>query len=154
MLKVTRTNSYEANFISLVEELDSDLFRRYPEIQHNYVKLNKVDFLETVVLAYFENKAIGCGCFKVFDKESVEIKRMYVKSEFRGRGISKVVIAELISWAIELGYKKAILETGSNQPEAIGLYEKFGFIRTENFGNYKHLKNSICFAKILTKQIK
>jgi putative acetyltransferase len=149
MLKTTRTNSYNADFIKLVDELDVDLFQRYPEIQHNYVKLNKVDFLETVVLAQVENKAVGCGCFKVYDKESVEIKRMFVKSEFRGQGISKALLFELLNWAKELRFKKAILETGSNQPEAIGLYEKSGFKRTENFGNYKHLENSICFAKIL-----
>jgi putative acetyltransferase len=149
MFIIKRTNSYDTDFNKLVDELDVDLFQRYPEIQHNYVKLNKVDFLETVVLAFVENKAAACGCFKVYDNESVEIKRMFVKSEFRGKGFSKIVLLELLNWAIELGFKKAILETGSNQPEAIGLYEKSGFIRTENFGNYKHLKNSICFAKIL-----
>jgi GNAT superfamily N-acetyltransferase len=85
-----------------------------------------------VIIVYENGLAVGCGRFKVYDNDSVEIKRMFVKSDFRGKGISKLILNELEKWATELGFTRAILETGIKQPEAIGLYNKAGFIRIEN----------------------
>jgi putative acetyltransferase len=149
MIQLKRTNTLGPDFKTLVEELDNDLFSRYPEIQQVYVPLNKVESIDTALIAYEFDNPVGCGCFKTYNQDSVEIKRMFVKPIARGKGISKLILNELLNWATELGYKKAILETGLNQPEAIGLYEKAGFKKIENFGPYLNMSNSICFEKIL-----
>ncbi len=74
---------------------------------------------------------------------------MFVQADYRGKGISKVILGKLEDWAIELGYTKSVLETGKGQPEAIGLYTKHGYSLIENFGQYADMPNSVCFEKRL-----
>jgi GNAT superfamily N-acetyltransferase len=80
----------------------------------------------------------------------MEVKRMYVLPNNRGKGIATTLLWELEKWALELGYMKCVLETGKRQPEAISLYEKSGYQRIPNYGQYKGVENSICFEKIVT----
>ena len=74
---------------------------------------------------------------------------MFVSSDFRGKGVSKLILKELESWAIEKGYYKAILETGIHQKIAIGLYSKYGYGQTKNYGQYSNIQTSICMIKNL-----
>ena len=80
----------------------------------------------------------------------MEVKRMYTLPEFRGQGYAAKILLELENWAKELGYKSCVLETGKRQPEAIQLYKKNGYRIIPNYGQYKGIKNSICFEKILS----
>ena len=75
---------------------------------------------------------------------------MYVRPQYRGRGYAKAILAELERLAWEQGYTSIRLETGSRQPEAIGLYERSGYSRIPIFGIY--VKSgwsewSVCFEK-------
>jgi putative acetyltransferase len=83
---------------------------------------NKIETCETVVIIKEDNNIIGCGCFKEYNEDTAEIKRMYLDTHYRGQGKSKKILGELEGWAKELGYKYTILETGIKQQEAIGLY--------------------------------
>jgi GNAT superfamily N-acetyltransferase len=74
---------------------------------------------------------------------------MFVLLEKRGNGIAQEIVLELQKWTKELGYKKCVLETGIRQTEAVKFYQKNGFQRIENYGQYKGKKNSICFEKTL-----
>jgi len=132
-----------------VSLLDQDLNRRYGVKQSEYDTYNIIEYIDTIVIANYESNPAGCGCFKKYDDETIEIKRMFVKPEFRGKGISKLVLHELETWGKHLGYTKAILETGKNQPEAIGLYERFGYNRINNYDQYVGMENSICMMKTL-----
>jgi len=78
---------------------------------------------------------------------AVEVKRMYVVPEHRGRGLARLVLAELETTAVAAGYDLVVLETGLRQPEAIGLYESSGFVPVEGFGHYRDSPLSRCFAK-------
>jgi len=142
-----RTGSSDPAFQALVVELDKDLTSRYEERQAIYDQYNKVPDLETVIVAYNENIAVGCGAFKAFDQASVEIKRMFVSVDQRGKGIATAILKELESWAAEIGYMKAVLETGNKQHEAIALYQKLGYSITDNYGQYIGLDTSICMSK-------
>jgi GNAT superfamily N-acetyltransferase len=79
----------------------------------------------------------------------MEIKRMYVTLEKRGKGIATLVLQELEKWSKELGFEKCILETGKKQPEAIRFYEKTNYHSIPNYGQYENAENSICFEKEL-----
>ena len=149
LISTIRTQSTDENFGFLVRQLDLDLNKRYNKSQAEYDKYNKIDFIETVVVAYDHDQPVGCGCFKLFDERTVEIKRMFVLEEHRGKGISKIILSELENWAIELGFTKSVLETGKGQPEAIGLYTRLGYIQIDNFGQYAAMPNSVCFMKRL-----
>ena len=89
----------------------------------------------------------GCGCFKPFDSNVVELKRMFVEDKFRGKGLGNTILLELEKWAKELNFSSIILETGTVQKEAITLYKKNGFIVIPNFDPYIGNELSICFQK-------
>lgn len=150
LITLYRTNSDNKDFHLLVAKLDKDLEDRYNELQLFYRQFNKIDNNPTVVVAYEDDQPVGCGCIKPFDEESVEVKRMFVADEHRGKGIGAAILKELEKWAAELNYKYIVLETGNRQPEAIHLYQKAGYSVIPNYGQYAGKEDSsICMRKEL-----
>jgi GNAT superfamily N-acetyltransferase len=148
MLTLIRDTGNNADFRRLVAGLDADLQQRYGALQAGYDQYNVIEALDTVVVAYIDRQPVGCGAFKPYDETTVEIKRMFVLPEQRGKGLAGSVLRELETWAQELGYVWAILETGRKQTEAIRLYQKHGYQPMENYGQYQGVDNSVCFQKI------
>ncbi len=148
-IQIIRVDSYNKDFLSLVRLLDHDLDARYGSIQAQYNKYNQIEALDTVVIGTIDKQAVGCACFKIMSEEMVEVKRMFVKNEFRGSGIAKLILQEIEKWATEKGFKKAVLETGIKQIEAIRFYTKSGYHRIDNYGQYAGNMNSICMRKEL-----
>lgn len=149
-MTIKRTNSSDKDFHSLVEKLNKDLLDRYGELQVFYNQFNKIDNIPNVVIAYMDDEPAGCGCFKKFDDSSVEVKRMFVADEYRGKGIGAAILNELEKWAAELGNKTVVLEMGNKQPEAAVLYKKQGFAVIPNYGQYIGMEEtSICMKKEL-----
>lgn len=146
-LTLIRCNSNNIDFRFLTGLLDSDLDSRYGELQKQYNKHNQIEFIDTVILASINCTVVGCGCFKRFDEQTAEIKRMFVKKEYRGQGIARTILAELEKWATENGFNRTILETGIKQHEAIGLYIKNGYYKIPNYGQYAGNANSVCLKK-------
>ena len=150
MISLKRTYSEDPEFSQLVKLLDEDLWRRYPQSQQHFSQHNLTKSDAKVIVVYDEGKPVACGCFRDAEiNASVEIKRMFVVSEMRGRGIAAVVLTELEKWAGELGMSQAILETGINQPEAIALYTKLGYCQIDNYGPYININESLCMSKKL-----
>jgi putative acetyltransferase len=149
MIDLVRTSSETAEFRILVKFLDEELAIEDGEDHLFYSQFNKIDKIRYVVVAYENEKAIGCGALKEYNKNIMEIKRMYVSSSFRGMGIATRILTELEKWARELSSDKCILETGKRQLAAIGLYKKNGYTRIPNYGQYKGIENSLCFEKVL-----
>ena len=149
MILIKRTTSENKDFRQLITLLDGDLNNCYGTEQAVYDQYNIIESIDTVVVTYLNNQSAGCGCFKIYDSDTIEIKRMFVKTEMRGKGISKLILKELENWGIGKGFSQAILETGIKQMEAIGLYEKSGYQKIENFGPYVGMPYSICMKKLL-----
>ncbi|OGX89335.1 GNAT family N-acetyltransferase [Hymenobacter coccineus] len=149
MLRLVRTDSDNPDFQALVALLDCYLAEIDGDEHAFYAQLNRVDYLETVVVAYLGDAPVGCGAFRAYTAEAVEIKRMFVQPAHRGQGVAGAVLAELEVWALDASYATAVLETGQRQPAAIRLYEKSGYVRTENFGQYAGVVNSVCLRKAL-----
>ena len=147
MIHCIRTNSENKDFQKLVTMLDAELAIRDGEEHSFYAQFNKIDNIKYVIVAYENEMPVGCGAIKEFFPDAMEIKRMYVSENYRGKGIASEVLAELEAWARELNYKKCVLETGKRQPEAIGLYQKAGYKIIPNFAQYKDMENSVCFDK-------
>ncbi len=148
-MQILRTDSEHPDFRSLVKLLDQDLAIRDGEEHAFYAQYNKVDKIRHVVVGYFENQAVACGAIRAFDDHAVEVKRMFVSPEYRGKGLAGKILTELETWATGLGFQRCILETGKKQPEAIRLYEKSGYSVIPNFGPYEGVENSVCMEKIL-----
>ena len=149
MITCIRTESANPDFQNLVAELDAFL-AVIDNLEHDfYAQYNKINALKYVIVAYDNQIATGCGAIKIYDENTMEVKRMFVQPAHRGRGIASAVLKELENWSRELGYKKCILETGKRQPEAIASYQKSGYRNIPNYGQYAGVENSVCFEKDL-----
>ena len=140
----------EALASGIFDELDDDLKTRYPGSRIH--GLDRAQFESAggyVVLAHSGADVIGCGAFRPLDSQTVEIKRMFVRSGFRKRGIASQILNALEDEARNRGYAAAVLETGTRQPEAIALYITCGYEPIERFGLYAEYARSVCFRKIL-----
>ena len=144
-----RTSNSDADFKQLVNQLDEYLAIVNGEQNAFYAPNNMLDPLDTAVIAYYNNKAVGCGCFKKYDASSVEIKRMYVDPSIRGKGIATKVLNELERWAKEQGFTQTVLETGVKLDDANALYRKQGYQIIPNYGPYAGVDNSVCMTRTI-----
>lgn len=150
MATIIRTNSDNKDFQQLVVALDKDLKIRDGEEHSFFAQFNKIDSIQHVIVAHNEDGIpIGCGAIKPYSETTMEVKRMYVPLEMRGKGIASIILQELEKWAKELQYEKCILETGIKQPEAIRLYQKNNYKIIPNYEQYADVASSVCFEKEL-----
>jgi GNAT superfamily N-acetyltransferase len=147
MISFRRTDSTDQEFKDLVALLDAELKVRDGADHAFYSQFNKIDMIRNAIVCYVDDHPVGCGAFKPFEGSSVEIKRMYVLPEGRSVGTGLHIVKELEKWASELNYTRCVLETGKRQPEAIRLYEKAGYKRIKNYGQYENDENSVCMSK-------
>jgi GNAT superfamily N-acetyltransferase len=106
------------------------------------------------VVGYVGTTPVATGGLRAVDEvalgpATVEIKRMFVVPEWRGRGLSRLVLADLEERARSLGARRVVLETGPRQPEAVRLYETSGFLRIDGYGHYACAPGSLSYAKDL-----
>lgn len=149
MIIFIRTDSQNPDFIALVKQLDAELAVRDGADHPFYAQFNKTDMIKYAVVAYENGAPAGCGAIKEFAPQTMEIKRMYTSPGSRGKGIAKMVLAELEAWSADLGFVKCVLETGKKQPEAIELYNRSGYSVIPNYGQYAGVDNSVCFEKTI-----
>ena len=124
--------------ITLITELEAVLDPLYPsESRHGY----SVEKLLREGVAFFiirnDGVLVGCGGVQLFGSEYAEIKRMYIRPEFRGCGFARLMLDHLAEHSRSNGVNILRLETGIHQHEAIGLYERAGFTSIPPFGEYK-----------------
>lgn len=135
-ISLERPDTEEA--IALITELDAYLIPLSPtESRHGYPveKLLKEDVPFFIIR--LDGTAAGCGGVKFFGTEYGEIKRMYVRPQFRGLGLAKRMLDHLAAYTRDHGIGLLRLETGTHQHEAIQLYERAGFHPISPFGEYK-----------------
>ncbi len=149
MIRIIKTDASQPDFKKLVEFLDADLAERDGEEHSFYDQFNKLHLIKYALVAYEKDLPVACGAIKEFEPNVMEVKRMYVTPEKRGKGIATKVLSALENWARDLGYQKCVLETGKRQPEAIALYTKNGYQIIPNYGQYAGIENSVCFEKFL-----
>lgn len=123
---------------SLIAELEGELAPFYPsESRHGY----NVEKLLAQGVAFFlvrvDGAAAGCGGVQLFGRDYAEVKRMYVRPQFRGQGLARQMLDHLGDYARSHGVRLLRLETGVHQQDAIRLYEGMGFQRIPPFGEYR-----------------
>jgi GNAT superfamily N-acetyltransferase len=96
-----------------------------------------------------DGQDVSCGGVCRFNKETAEIRRMYVMPELRGAGFSRPMLGALEDEARSLGCRRVRLDTGVDQHEALGLYRSSGFEEIPRYGPYVDDELSVCFEKLL-----
>jgi len=134
---------------ALILELDAYLCCIYPPEDNHLDGISVLEQSGAKMLgAYLEGELVGCAALK-FHADYAEVKRVFVKPEFRGRGLSRALMSSLHALALEHGQNTLRLETGDKQLEALGLYQTLGYGRIEPFGEYRCTPQSICMEKVL-----
>jgi len=143
------TDGSNPDFIELCRGLDDFLndVSGGEEKRSKYIQYNMLKDINDAIVVYHKNLPIGCASFKKYDSLTAEVKRVFIKEEFRGRGISKFLMAELEKHAKIKGYKYLILETGEPLVNAMALYRSIGYEITPNYGKYADMPESICMKK-------
>ena len=122
-------------------------FREYLEIQKYD---DEISCLESkyglpygrLYIAFYENQVAGCIALRQIDDRRCEMKRLYVRKQYRCRGIGKTLAQKVISDAKEIGYSEMLLDTLPFLEDAIKMYKKMGFYEIESYNN-SPMDNSI-----------
>ncbi len=136
----------------LISALSAELARRYDYMEDGSGGFKPEDALGpngTFVIGRIGGNPVACGAIRRLEEDVAELKRVFVKVDFRGRGYSKAIVNELERQARTRGYRVVRLETGVRQPEAISLYESLGYHRIPNYGEHRENSLSVCFEKTL-----
>jgi GNAT superfamily N-acetyltransferase len=150
MLELIATAPDSAQGAALVAALIVELADRYGT--NLTLPYDAVTFLPPhgyFVVAVEDGRPLGCGGYVRFEPHTAELKRMYVSPEARGRGFGRVLLRHLEGVAFAAGYTRIVLETGTEQPEAIGLYRSAGYAEIPCFPPYAGQETSICMARSL-----
>jgi putative acetyltransferase len=146
---VTEERPDSVDALQLIDELDAYLNHLpYPQESRHAFSVDKL-LREGVVffVTRYEEQPAACGAIKLFGTEYGEVKRMYVRPPFRGLGLGKGMLNHLADFARDKRINVLRLETGIFQTEAIGLYERYGFVRRAPFGEYFEDPMSVYFEK-------
>ena len=135
---ITKERPDSPDAMQLITELEAHLNPLYPSAsRHGY----SVEKLVAEAVAFFLTRhhgvPAGCGGLQLFGTEYGEVKRMYVRPQFRSLGLGKLMLDHLADYARGHGIGILRLETGIHQHAAIGLYEQAGFRSIPPFGEYK-----------------
>jgi putative acetyltransferase len=145
---ITPADPASPDATALIAELDAHLQPLYPSASRHGFSVQK---LIADAVAFFvirdAGAAAGCGGIKLFGTEYGEIKRMYVRPQFRGQRLGKLMLDHLAAYARSHGVEVLRLETGIHQHAAIRLYEGEGFRRIPPFGPYRDDPVSRCYEK-------
>lgn len=114
-----------------------------------FIPYNLSESIPYVLLAYADGKAVGCAGLKRYSDQDVEIKRVWVDPEWRGKHIATGLMDLIEDKARQMGYKRAILQTRPIMPDAVCLYESRGYVLIDNYPPYDKLEGAICMALCL-----
>ena len=105
------------------------------------------------LVAYWDGLPVGCGGYRTFDAQArcAEIKKMFVRPEWRGRGIGRQVLSRLEDQVAASGFRSVILETGIRNGAALALYAAMGYQRRSRYAiAYRDPSINRAFGKELT----
>jgi putative acetyltransferase len=151
-IEIRRADLDSAVAGELIAALNAELSKQYPEEGATHFRLDPQEVAEgsgAFLIAYANEKAIGCGAIRTLENDTAEIKRMYVAPEARRTGIGRKILHALEAEGRRLGARRLLLETGERQIDAMGLYIQAGFFRIPPFGEYVGSPLSVCMAKEL-----
>ncbi|WP_033295257.1 GNAT family N-acetyltransferase [Amycolatopsis jejuensis] len=143
----------------LMAEVQLEYVRRYGS--EDVTPMDPAEFTPPqglFLVGYLADVPVASGAWRAHDGPApsfrpgdAELKRMYVAESARGRGFARAMLAELERTAWQAGRRRLVLETGTEQPEAIGLYRSSGYAEVPGFGVYADTPESRYYGKNLAR---
>lgn len=144
--KVTVANQ---DLIKLVDQLNQFFYEEWGEVSADYQGHHNLAKMAGAVVAYVDKQPAGCGCWKLLDGATPEIKRMFVDPDYRSMGLASQILASIEKDIIDHGHKRIVLETGADMRGAIKFYEKQGYYLIPNYGDFIGDDLCVCMEKLL-----
>lgn len=147
---IRQERANQPEIIDMMAASDAYYAALYPSESNHLVDVSALDKGDT---AFFVARSSGVlsGFGALLRQDGYgEIKRMFVAPAVRGQRLGKALLDALEMHARNLALPCLRLETGTKQPEAIGLYRTAGFVEIEPFGSYQPDPLSIFMEKKLT----
>lgn len=122
----------------LIENDES--FKKYLDIQNYDKEINHLEMKYgmpdgRLYLIYCDEKLAGCIGLRKIDDQNCEMKRLYIRPEFRGKKLSSILVEKVIEDAKKIGYSYMLLDTLPFLQSAVHIYKKFGFYEIESYNN-------------------
>lgn len=163
-LRLERVAFDDPRAVSLRAEMDVEMTARYHrdvvepvevvEARNAALAIHESNVLATILVV--DDAGVAVGHAVVHDRGGEwEVKRVVVAANQRGRGVGRLLMAEVEAVAREGGARRVILQTGDRQPDAVALYEKIGFTHIATYEPYvTTIPQSICFEKVLERPVR
>ncbi len=146
-MEIRFVTAESADFRALAALLDAYYFTLVGDIQLQYAEPNRPENMNALLVAYEEEMPVACGAWKAVDGRTAEIKRIYVKPEYRRRGLATALIGALEKDALHSGRHKLILETAVDTTSSHELYLSLGYKLRDYYGSPAGADNCMCFHK-------
>ncbi|KND39198.1 GNAT family N-acetyltransferase [Streptomyces acidiscabies] len=158
-MNIRRLSFDHPDAVKLNDEVQAEYHERYGD-GGDATHLDPADFQPPrglYLIAYDDSdRPVATGGWRSQDENDegysdgdAELKRMFVIREMRGLGLARRILATLEDDARAAGRTRMVLETGTEQPEAIALYVSSGYEPCPKFGYYRDFNSSRCYAKTL-----
>jgi len=151
-VQICITDPLQPAALALMAESERYMSALYPAESNHFESPEALTKSNVIFLGVFlQQRLIGCGAVKMMqdDGHYGEVKRVFIHTDFRGRGYSRQLMLALESALKQQQVPLSRLETGIYQPEALGLYEKLGYQYREPFAGYQTDPLSVFMEKIL-----
>ena len=140
----------QQDVVEMIEALDSYLASLYPSSSNHLIGVDSLMGEDVrFLVARIDGQAAGCGALLLDPRGYVEVKRMYVKPDVRRLGIGADILRELELLARKEKRTSLRLEAGVDQPEALALYRRAGYVECGPFGDYAPDPLSVFMEKAL-----
>ncbi len=135
-----------SDFQSLVTELNSSLAQITSDSGESSFASDTFDSSKDgCIVVYQNNVAVACGVFRYHESEVCELKRMYSNKS----GAGSYLLEQLERYAVNKGYRRAVLSTRRVNSKAVSFYERNSYSESTAYGKYIGVKRSICLSKVL-----
>ncbi len=139
---------------ALVVALNEEMFSLTPREHCHHMSIEEMAQPDTTVfVARAEGEAIACGALKRHPGAVGEVKRMYTKPEWRGRGVGKAILERIIARAREEGCRRVVVETGDKLHAAWRIYEQAGFTRCGSVLDYPPSPYTVFYEMALVGRV-
>lgn len=129
MFSISEVDKSDSDLLWLVSELDAFQNELYPAESNHCLDLSKVtdEQLRCITVRDEGDSPAGCGVLLFHENGSAEIKRVYIRPEYRGRKLGEQIVSAIETIASEKNLSLLRLETGIHQQPAIALYRRCGY---------------------------
>ena len=146
-MEIRFVESNSEDYRTLTEELDAYYFSLVGDVQNRYADVNRPENMQALAVVYLEGTPIACGAWKRVDEKTAEIKRSYVRPQYRRQHVASQLIPMLEDHAAAEGIRQFILETARTTDASHQLYLARGYRIIDYYGSPAGAENCLCFFK-------